>query len=207
MLPSWTCSSRLERCGGAWRSAPAASASWPDHDEERARCRCAPALPSSAARPARCGSCRPGSSRDCAGQPRGHDRRQRRPPAPARAPAAPGRAAACPAGSWPPPSSSDRDHVHVEAVRLADQPQRDRAPEELPPPGWCERPTMMWPTPCERAKSRIAATGSRRAQAHHLRAQLAGQLDVGEQVALRLRVDVLGRFLRASRRRRRTSRC
>ena len=52
----------------------------------------------------------------------------------------------------------------------------------------------MSPTPCERAKSRIAATGSAALQAHDLRAELARHLDVREQVALRLRVDAVGRL-------------
>jgi hypothetical protein len=54
----------------------------------------------------------------------------------------------------------------------------------------CERPTMMWPTLCERANSRMASTGSLALEAHGLGAQLFGLLDVGEQVALQFGVDL-----------------
>ena len=69
-------------------------------------------------------------------------------------------------------------------------------PERCLQHGWCDRPTTMWPTLCERAKSRMASTGSASLQAHHLGAQLARMLDVGQQVALGLGVDLVGRLLR-----------
>ena len=105
------------------------------------------------------------------------------------------------------PSSSIATTCTSMPVRLADQPHRDGTPEELLPRR-LERTADDQMADAVRAREiQDRLDGIGRAQAHHLRAQLAGEVRVGEQVALRLRVDLLRRFLRASRRRRRTSRC
>ena len=74
--------------------------------------------------------------------------------------------------------------MHVDSGALVDEPLQHRAAEQLPPPGWGDRPMMRSLTRWERAKSRSASAGSSDFEADHLRAELARHLDVVEQVPL-----------------------
>ena len=62
--------------------------------------------------------------------------------------------------------------------------------------GWCERPITRWPTPCERAKSISAGTGSRACSRTTSAPSSRASSMLREQVALRLGVDPIGRLAR-----------
>ena len=195
MLPSWTFSSRSKMSAVAWRSAPSRPASWPDHDVHRAAVDALQRLLHPLGGEHAAVVVSQDESR-LPGQPRGHDRRQhahqhqrdrqrrlgqqqlapqaswRAPPLPSRRRARPGRAPPGPAAS----ARSARGAASTPAGasgrrRFARRRASARSPGS-PPPG-------------SGARRRTTSAPSSRAS-----------LGVGQQVALRLGVDLLGRLLR-----------
>src|SRR5262249_53887610 len=148
-----------------------------------------------AVRPARCGSCPSGWSRSARpAAPR--STWPRRPPRTAPRRAAAGPAAAARAGSQRPllalggaVAGAIKGHdVEVKAGRLAQEAQQDRAPQHHRPPRLSRAADNDMADVVRAREVENAGHLVPPLEAHHLGAQLARQLDVVEQVALRLGV-------------------